>query len=457
MMNSDQPHRIKNKFVRTTLLLGIAFVACIAIAVISCILSYCIPTAAIEGNLRSSANQLSAEGIRHKEIEGGETYTFDNFTVAIMLNIASHGSDNPIRSAMLSPREDDADPIHGFEKGIGLPDKDVNGRYPRYWHGYLTVLKPLLVFLDLAQIRKLLFVTFIALLALVSILLAKEDGTLAGVVMATSFATFNIAVMINSLPLAACPFIALAASLFVLRTTKGRAHTLHEDSLWWVIPFFVIGCLTAFFDFLCTPIITLGVPLAILLYRSKKERRQDTLRCVAGAFLLCASWALGYVALFVSKWVVASLLTGEDVIADGLMKVAERSSERANEKADVGSIDRLQAVVRNVKLAFPKWSVLVAAIVVIVIVATAVYLYRKNHRRPNLWWTLPLCLTALLPYVWYLFAANHSYQHASFTYRAQLLSVLCVGLILAGMLQDARASTSAKERDRAVHLAKSSA
>lgn len=455
-MNSDKSHRIKNKFVRTILLLGIAFVACIVISVISCLLAYCIPTTAMEGNLRSSASQLSAEGLRHKEIEGGETYTFDNFTVAIMLNEASHGSSDPLRSAMLNPLGGGSDPIHGFENAIGLPDKDISERYSRYWHGYLTILKPLLVFLDLAQIRKLLFVTFIALLALVSILLAKEDGTLAGVVIATSFATFNIAVMINSLSLAACPFIALAASLFVLRTTKGRTHMLHEDSLWWVIPFFIIGCLTAFFDFLCTPIITLGVPLAILLYRSKEVRRQDMLRCTIGGLLLCASWALGYAALFISKWVVASLLTGENVIAEGLVKVTERSSERATEKAEAGSIDRMQAIVRNVKFAFPKWSVLVAIIVAIAIVATAVYLYRKNRRHPNLWWALPLCVTSLLPYVWYFFAANHSYQHASFTYRAQLLSVLCIGLILTGLLQDAGVSTSAPEQDSTTHLAKSS-
>lgn len=440
MSSFERMPRVKNKFARTILLLAISFAACVAVAILSSVLAYCIPTAPMEANLKSSVRQLSDEGLYHKEIEGGETFQFDNFTVAIMLNEAGHGSSNPLRNAMLNPLGSGPNPIQGLEKGIGLPDKDITGRYSQYWHGYLTILKPLLVFLDLAQIRKLLLVTFITLLALASILLAKEDGTLTGVVLAVTFATFNISVMVNSLSLAVCPFIAVVASLFVLRMTRTHSRTLPEDNLWWAIPFFLIGALTAYFDFLCTPIITLGVPLALLLYRSRGQRRQEMLRCAIGALLLCVSWALGYAALFASKWVVATLFTGENVISEGLLKVAERSSERASERADAESIDRLQAVIRNVKLAFPKWSLLIAAVIVIVFVALAVYLYRKNRRHPNLWWAIPLFLTALLPNVWYLLAANHSYQHAFFTYRGLLVSALCIGLICAGLLQDATGS-----------------
>jgi hypothetical protein len=44
----------------------------------------------------------------------------------------------------------------------------------------------------------------------------------------------------------------------------------------------------------------------------------------------------------------------------------------------------------------------------------------------------------LLPYLWYIFAANHSVIHVWFTYRAQFLTVFVLALSLSDMIDWAR-------------------
>lgn len=100
------------------------------------------------------------------------------------------------------------------------------------------------------------------------------------------------------------------------------------------------------------------------------------------------------------------------------------------------SISRIVAVGTNVRLAFPNWSIIINATIIVLNIAAIAYLHTRSRTSRNLWWTLPLGATALLPYVWYILAANHSYQHSWFTYRSQLTTVLCLTLVFAGLLHD---------------------
>lgn len=121
-------------------------------------------------------------------------------------------------------------------------------------------------------------------------------------------------------------------------------------------------------------------------------------------------------------------------------RVRERSTSRPRDAPVLQGLPKLVALtLATLHLVFHS-----TVIIAVVMLATAAYFYRRNHRHPKLWWTLPLCVTWMPPYAWYLLAANHSYQHAFFTYRSQLLSVLCIGLILTGTLQDAVVGTPTK-------------
>ena len=60
---------------------------------------------------------------------------------------------------------------------------------------------------------------------------------------------------------------------------------------------------------------------------------------------------------------------------------------------------------------------------------------RQEQEGDGLVWVLPLAVVSLLPYEWYVFAANPSYDHAFFTYRCQLVTFVCLGLMLSGAVQ----------------------
>ena len=428
----------KHPAIQATIHLLGAFLICTALFLVTTILTYCIPTNLMETHLRESAIQLASEGVYHSAIEGGVTQQLDNWTVAKMLNEAAHGSSNPIRGALLNPKANVGDnKISQLADGIGVPDEELLSNYPQYWHGYLLFLKPLLLILNLSEIRELLFVMFLVLLGLVALLLSKREGIAAGLVVVASFAVFNVFVMINSLSLSACPYITLFAMLFVLWSTKNESRFLINDVLWWTVPFFVCGGLTSFFDFLCTPIMTLGMPLALLVFISRDAiDRKNAVRCAIWVFGICLCWFAGYVLIWASKWILAWLITGEDVIARGLGKVAERSAERASEAVDSLTISRIDSIIKNVGLAFPKWSIKLCIIGTIAAFALIAAMHIKQKTRPaipSLWWVVPLFLTAMLPYMWYLFAANHSYQHSMFTYRSQIVFVFAALLFLTGL------------------------
>ena len=56
----------------------------------------------------------------------------------------------------------------------------------------------------------------------------------------------------------------------------------------------------------------------------------------------------------------------------------------------------------------------------------------KNIKKK--WMALILLIMALAPYVRYLIFANHSYRHAFFTFRDQMITVICIVLIFAECL-----------------------
>ena len=85
------------------------------------------------------------------------------------------------RGAQLDTKTDDI----MIERATENPDKsvlynamDCNG-YPRYWHGYLAFLKPLMIVLSYSQIRYLYMILYMMLFAAVVMKLAKTINTAA--------------------------------------------------------------------------------------------------------------------------------------------------------------------------------------------------------------------------------------------------------------------------------------
>ena len=421
--------------------IGIAYFVCLAICTGLLTAAYCTPTSLMRSNVEESILSLKNEGNIYHMIDGGENWRLDNFTVAIMLNVACHGDSDPLHNTFWSPlvgtSENGYDPIQRLETGLGQPD-DGEGRtsYMRYWHGYAVVLKPLLCLLNLTQIRMAFLMILSGMILVAAIMLSKREGTVVAVLFGTSFVAFNYIVATFSLSFVFCLFIAVGASIMVL----AKADTSSDANarflcLEWCVPYFAWGALTSYLDFLTIPIVTLCIPLGLFLFLRRACIRTDNLLGMfAFVCSMCLCWGLGYASIWASKWVLSSLITHQDVIRNALRDAQVRTGHESTLANDSATIGPLDAPLANLRLAFPFWSafLLIVAMAIAVIPPVRRFLSPSLPRQAASWcWMLPALAVALLPYAWYLFAPSHSFDHCWFTYRAQLGSLLCLFYVLA--------------------------
>lgn len=198
--------------------------------------------------------------------------------------------------------------------------------------------------------------------------------------------------------------VALAAMLLLLALTdwlkKGFRLSLF---------FTCVGCATSYVDLLTAPLITLGFPLTLLLCLCWR----DGARIRAKKFLtLCLCWAVGYGGMWAAKWVLTALLMDPSIFLNAIDAIINRSSMLDESGAAFNYVDMLARNLRYIKD---------SPLLYAVFALDALYLALAFVRRPSgsvVRGAVPFLAAALLPFVWYLLAGNHSYIHSFFTYRA---------------------------------------
>lgn len=117
-----------------------------------------------------------------------------------------------------------------------------------------------------------------------------------------------------------------------------------------------------FFDFLDSPVITLGIPLVVLVVRHSACGGAGTgwssgIHLAALIALAAVGWAFGYLYLWALKWVLATLVTGQDVFSSAFGQAAIYSGGSAESKGSV-----LDAVDLNIQaLGFVRYALLATA------------------------------------------------------------------------------------------------
>lgn len=412
-------------------------------------LVYCIPFDWMEANLEKSVAQLSSEGEYPVHYASLSETKYDNFTTAIMLNEAAHCGGNPLVESLLNPLSElDDDKIGALDAYVRNPADDAlrSGSYPRYWHGYLLVLKPLLVVLDLREIRVLFQAVFYVFLAAVVVGLVRRCDTLGvvtSIALCATFGLFGAADAAATLPLFFSFALSMAGMLWVLSSRhRSLASVLRR--------FLVLGALTVYFDFLDNPLLTWGLPAAALVICTVADWRasagssgfESTCsarggRAMAGvskvAFLLVASalaWIVGYGGFWAVKWVLAAAVTGTDVVALALDKIVVRSG--------YGEVSPMDAIWHNLLMVGKTRYVIIALFVVCALI-TAVFCVRKRasicveESLPGSFMALSgaLLVISSSPYVWYAVLSEHSAVHDDIiAYRTQLIAFFCLLVIL---------------------------
>ena len=322
----------------------------------------------------------------------------DNFTDAIILNQAYVMHAEGFRIGLLLVPRWHAPKLPFEMLRDGVDGQEMHLRhYARYWHGSTFLTRYLLTFYDYVSIRLLLYILSTLLLVWCAVELWRRQGWQTAVAVVFGLTVCYAFVMQFSMQFAPVLIIALAGMIAISRGCNPAMTA------------FVVGSLTCYFDLLTAPMLTL---CSLLLIGT-----QASLPVLKGWWLTLRSallWGAGYAGTWLTKWVIATLFTSENVIADGIHNTAHRSG--------IADFSRWDAVASNLDLLPWKY---VALTVLIVVVLMVVGFNVKGWRH-----ALQLLPIALIPYVWYFFAADHSYWHNWFTFRAQAPAVAAVLLAL---------------------------
>ena len=400
----------------------ITYIILLILFTTSIIAAFAIPTSFIKKNVIESATQIKEEGLWFKPF-GFFLFQIDNMTDCLMMNICvSADENNKIKAAMMA---EFAQPLNGgimyhemanttlmaAEKGRQFIKE--HNEYSRYWHGYQIILRPLLCIFNYKQIRIINYIALFSLFSFVLILLYRNAGKAASLSFLATMVVTNAFIIPLALQFSTCFYIAFLSMIALLSKPdiiKNKSKS--------AVTFFIIGAITSFMDFLTTPILTLGLPLAAAMMADNKGKNASTRNITANSM----AWFGGYASLWASKWIVASIVTGENMVAGALANAQYRMGGTIVFGGKLMSFGQFFSKITESQQ-YKTLFVLLVIVAALAIVAAAFLLYRKRaYLKPYGW----LLVIAAMPALWFIVLKNHSIQHIFYTWRDWILTIWCV-------------------------------
>ncbi len=416
------------------------------IAIFFCVLIVClallvitskIPKSSIEENIKESAEY-------YKEVKGIEMirrwreYTYIHYYAdSMLLNIIYNiDTEHPLSSSLKAmyyehiKQDINDDFIATVEKGY-----EANTEYLRYWHGSMIIIRPLLTFLNISQIYILNGVIMALLIIWLTILLFRRYKPIA-IFFVISLVSVTILFVPMCLEYTWTILLALIGSIVAILLEKNKGHLLYPL-------FMVFGILACYFDFLSTETLTLTLPLILVLVIRYKDKRLNNFKeGLKFVFLSGILWFVGYASMWFAKWLISSTVLGINSFDYVTDKALVRIGESVNRLSGISL--SLGAIMRNVRILFPlpnfrKYSdIILIAILVIALLIHIIVVDRKKIKK--LWFSLLMLIVGIIPFIRFAILANHAYRHCFFTFRALMVSVIALLVIVLNTLQAKRKS-----------------
>ena len=247
------------------------------------------PKKYIEENVKESAEILYDEGEEVYYDSLGRSMYDNNSTDAIMLNLTyTIDEDNRIESLIRARRNfvpgvtekikpDMLGNLH-YESNTFLMTKELldttNGKnqtsyeYTRYWHGYIVILRVLLVFFNITTIRWITQIILLTLLGILMYYLKKNASWKIAISVLMAFIATDLFIWVYTIQGMYVKIIGLLLSIFIANKKVNEKNI----NMW----LFISGGLTAYFDFLTTPLISVLLP--IITYTAVNNEKKTTLK-----------------------------------------------------------------------------------------------------------------------------------------------------------------------------------
>ena len=384
--------------------------------------AYSLPTSRIYHNVERSVKIYEREG-EYPYWAGGVTHTrMDNITDAIMLMKAAYPVKNLIDSAFLNPSWslDDKLPAHALINIVNQHRDagDETWNYARYWHGYLVILKPALMIAPLTELRVLNFYVQFFLTITLLILIYKKLGLSEMYAFGLAAAVINPITAAINLQLTDVYGIILLSAIFILM--RNDLLMRGENYLYF---FAIIGIVTAYVDFLSYPFAAFGISLCFCVMMNKNfffhaEAKQILIKLSTYLF----SWGFGYLGMWSSKWILATLLTNENVLLEAMNAGILRTGLVSYEPDGIISFTPVEVFERSFE------GLIRGPMPVILVLLIFYLLYLLIVKKKKIYATKSMKLTfgviCLLPCLWLLIFKNHSYVHDFMAYRNWAITIL---------------------------------
>lgn len=412
----------------------------IVLLTVSCIF----PSKYIKENVEQSSKTLSQEGnrLRTKIIGRDTIMEFDNYTDALMINTAySIDNKTPLYSSFVARKnyipeitekiyEDTSGELKSASKyehhnEVGELEDTVNGEkiesfeYARYWHGYLTVLRPLLLIANLGQIRIIFTIVLFLLFIVFAYLIYKKINLTVAAIFTMGLAIVEYFYLGFSMQGIFVFLITMIASIILL-AKNGKTKNLN-------IFFFVTGMLTNFFDFLTVPMVTYAIPMILYFLLKQKEEKVTVKNVLIDIIKYGMLWGIGYGLTWLTKWILVDLIYNKNIIKTAINQVLYRST-------GTNEIFIKEVIEKNFEYErkfFPITTVITFVIIDIQLAVGKLKIKTdKLDIKEYLIKILPYIIIGVMPIIWYSILKDHSYKHAFFTYRNILITNICTNLLL---------------------------
>lgn len=380
-------------------------------------LTYLIPQDWMREQFLASYDSFEQEGKYATVIKGEASSQLDNFTDALMLGTAYYNDEeNIFKNAMLAPRikHQDNNPTASLLKYMeSLSDESIDGlkkvTYERYWHGYLTFLKPMLCFFNYSEIRiSNMFVQLLLLMCIICLLYKRIPNYVLPFTLGILILT--PVVLPLSLQFSACFYISVIAGIVLL--WKEEKIVGKYESLY----FLIIGMCTSYFDLLTYPIVTFAFPMLILI----AMKRQEWQKSVREEFVYGFCWCIGFVVQWAGKWILGSVIANENII--------KNAADQINYRSGVGQdLTYFRVLKANIDVFFcNKFYLFLWLIFALIMIYQLIQGITDAKMKKMIKLNIPFIIVALIPFIWYFITKNHAYEHFWFASRNLAVSVFAV-------------------------------
>lgn len=309
----------------------------------------------------------------------------DNFTDSIMIGTAGHA------------------PVDGALYQAMNMDGGMEGGYSYYWHGYVAILRPLLLFMNYADMRVVNQLLQILLVTALAGILYRQKGKAWAALAVTVYGLLLPMAVSQALQYSWVFYIGICGSLAVVRFHEWLAH---KQRLY--LFFMVLGMLTCYMDLLTYPLFTWGIPMIwwIVMEDDRSEKKRFLTVVLCGI-----AWIGGYGGLWIGKWLIGGIILHKPILTQGWREVQYRAGMLPDTDGDKTS--HWKVIMNNLGIFQSVQGIFILGGWILWWAWQTI----RRRRVLNTAKTPALLLVAVSPVVWYIVLHNHTYVHSSYTYR----------------------------------------